>query len=317
MVVLKACTLSLFTFAASLATANAACANMPQLVCRKTTSPPTLDADLSEWTPIQGIDTQIDSIAGTPYVEGNLKAKCLYDNERIYFSMQIPGEFSFDTEDNHKCAAIGTMLKVGADATYVNMGGCPDALAPGSCDNGVPDTCLPYLVDIGAHWELRTTTQGQTYPIGTDDGTISRASSGTGDDPVANKDDEYGYSPFCRFDDDGENAGNEWAGAWAYSDANSEYIFELSRLLTTASPGTDAQLAAGESYSFGIAYWDPKETPTGWTDAGHFLTGCGSDWIDLVLQDSTDGPNAKANSAASASNMLAMVAVAFAWVFYL
>ena len=33
------------------------------------------------------------------------------------------------------------------------------------------------------------------------------------------------------------------------------YIFEMSRLLTTTSTATDAQLEAGKATDFGFAYW--------------------------------------------------------------
>ena len=33
---------------------------------------------------------------------------------------------------------------------------------------------------------------------------------------VANKDDRYSVSLKCRYDDDGDNAGNEWKGAWLH-----------------------------------------------------------------------------------------------------
>ena len=39
----------------------------------------------------------------------------------------------------------------------------------------------------------------------------------------------------------------------------------------------------GETYQFGVAFWDPVELESGWTDPGHYMTGCGSDWIDLEL----------------------------------
>ena len=79
----------------------------------------------------------------------------------------------------------------------------------------------------------------------------------TGDDAVANKDDEYAVSPYCRVDDDDENAANEWEGAWTYvndTDVGS-YIFEMSRSLSTASTESDAQLVPGEAIDFGFAMW--------------------------------------------------------------
>ena len=104
---------------------------------------------------------------------------------------------------------------------------------------------------------------GTNYPINVVDG--------SGNDLVANKDDEYSVGSFCRFDDDDADAGNEWAGAWMHTNpadatdiamtrANEDgepgsYIFEMSRLLTTASTATDAQLEAGKAIDFGFAYW--------------------------------------------------------------
>merc|ERR1712146_174833 len=68
------------------------------------------------------------------------------------------------------------------------------------------------------------------------------------------------------------------------------YKFELSRSLTTAPTMQDAQMAPGGVYDFGIAYWDPYETATGWTKAGHYLTGCSKDWIKLALDDGSSNP---------------------------
>jgi len=265
--------------------------------CISTTSPPTLDADVSDWASVEGITTSLVSITGETYPGGDASYKCMYDNDLIYFALEIPGDYRFDPNDNHLCASIATMTKIGASASFINMGGCPDALS--GCDTGVPDTCADYVVDIGAHWELSTTEQNVAYPINVADS----GQAGTGDDGVANKDDEYGVSPECRFDDDDANAGNEWAGAWAHTNptegASGTYIFELSRSLKTPSSVTDAQLTPGESYSFGVAFWDPFEIQaTGWNGAGHYVTGCGTNWIELELV-SPEKPPDNSTSAAS------------------
>ena len=172
--------------------------------------------------------------------------------------------YRFDGLDNKKCAAIGTMMRIGEKAGYLNMGGCPEAAELG-CDDGIPESCDDYLVDLGAHWELRETEAGVEYPM---DPTLP-----SGNYPVVNNDDEYGAGPFCRPDDDDANAANEWAGAWSHSNPvegeDGIYTFEISRLLTTASDVSDAQFEAGKTYDFGIAYWDPFQTEFGWTAAGH------------------------------------------------
>jgi hypothetical protein len=68
--------------------------------------------------------------------------------------MEIPGQYRFDAADDQKCAAIGTMMKIGSKAGFINMGGCPLAMEDG-CLNGVPTECDDYRVDLGAHWEVR------------------------------------------------------------------------------------------------------------------------------------------------------------------
>jgi hypothetical protein len=258
------------------------CAVPGKLKCVPTTTAPTLDGYLADWVDVQGIQTEIHSIYGTTYEEGETSYKCQYDEESIYFALESPGDDRFDTEDNKFCAAIGTMFKMGSKAAFINMGGCPDAIE--GCA-AVPDTCDDYRVDIGAHWELATTQQGVLYAM--------NDTTGSGNDLVANNDDEYAVSPTYRFDDDDADAASDWSGSWSHSNpvdgGEGVYKFELSRALSTTSVLTDKQLAANETYSFGIAFWDPFETEVGgWSKAGHFLTGCAAQWIDLTLDAEDD-----------------------------
>jgi len=220
-------------------------------------------------------------------------------------AFEIPGDYRFDALSDEKCAAIGTMMKIGQKAAFINMGGCPEAMEFG-CLEGIPPACEDYLVDLGAHWELSTTQPNILYPM--------NATSGTGNNLIANNDDEYGATPFCRPDDEGVSSGNEWAGAWSHSNpeegASGVYRFELSRSLTTASNTTDAQIAPGKTYDFGIAYWDPYETEFGWTDPGHFLTGCSADWINLTLAANTEIPAVEDNVTCTAPTKMVCQAVA-------
>jgi hypothetical protein len=263
--------------------------------CQPTTSPPVLDGNHSEWMDVEAYTTSLTKTTGSNYDAGEATYKCLYDSDNIYFAMEIPGEFRFSADDDHLCAAIATMFKIGENASFVNMGGCPDAFL--GCEDGVPETCDAYRVDIGAHWELSGTERGTFYgvktvtPSGSDNATTT--APGSGNDLIANMDDEYAMSPFCRFDDDDSKAGNEWSGAWDHTNPVEgqfgNYHFEMSRKLTTDSTVTDAQLMAGETIQFGIAFWDPyEEAESGWTDIGHFVTGCGNKWIDLELALLTD-----------------------------
>mmetsp|Transcript_2002 Transcript_2002/g.4284 ORF Transcript_2002/g.4284 Transcript_2002/m.4284 type:complete len:346 (-) Transcript_2002:263-1300(-) len=286
---------------------------------------PVLDGDTSEWAAVTGgISPSIKSIFGKTYEDGKPSYKCLYDSRKVYFSLEIPGKYRFDTADNKKCAAIGTMMPIGDKAAFLNMGGCPESLEAGGCPDGIiPDACADYAVDLGAHWELKTTDMNTEYPM--------NATTGSGNDLVANNDDEWAVSPYCRPDDNDAKAGNEWSGAWSHTNpVEGEmgiYKFEISRTLKTPSITSDAQMEPGQTYDFGIAYWDPFETEMGWTAAGHFLTGCSADWIKLRLSDGTESveesedeeseddveesADESTESGAFASNIYGMIATLF------
>jgi hypothetical protein len=244
---------------------------------------PVLDGDIAEWSHITGMEIPLYApLTSELYAPGKAEVKCAHSEDRLFLTLSVPGKYRFSADSNNLCAAIGTMMRIGEDASFYGMGGCLEA--QGGCDaitGGVPTECDAYRVDIGAHWELASTRQGVTYPINTN--------SGTGDDPVGNKDDEYAVSPFCRLDDDGAGAGNAWAGAWSHSAGTEEegadgtYIFELSRLLKTASTTTTAQMTIGETYDFGLGFWDPNQKEDGWSDSNHYVSGCASDWLQLTL----------------------------------
>eukprot|EP00547_Thalassionema_nitzschioides_P013078 CAMPEP_0194262582 /NCGR_PEP_ID=MMETSP0158-20130606/46612_1 /TAXON_ID=33649 /ORGANISM="Thalassionema nitzschioides, Strain L26-B" /LENGTH=488 /DNA_ID=CAMNT_0039002741 /DNA_START=98 /DNA_END=1565 /DNA_ORIENTATION=+ len=255
------------------------------ITCTRVINEPTLDGDLSDWEDVEGATLALTGANGAlPYAGGDASIKCTYDNNNIYFAFEVPGKYRFNTTDNHLCASISTMWKVGQLADYVNMGGCPVTLGGtyGSKCDGVPENCYPYRVDLGAHWELKTTEMGVLYE--------GNRTSGTGNDPIANNDDEYAVTPYCRPDDDDANAADDWSGAWLHTSPDSSdggsYVFEMRRPLTTESVISDVQLYAGETYDFGFAYWDPYENEeTGWSKAGHYVTGQSKDWISLTLEE--------------------------------
>ncbi len=116
------------------------------------------------------------------------------------------------------------------------------------------------------HWELSKTEMGVEY--GGDVDPVRK-------DARSNKDDRYSVSRNCRYDDDGDKAGNELKGAWLHTNpvkinsagewnGGGYYAFEMSRRLRTPSEGTDAQLRAGEAIDFGFAFWVslPQQQPS-------------------------------------------------------
>ncbi|KAL7553459.1 hypothetical protein ACHAWF_016741 [Thalassiosira exigua] len=266
--------------------ASAACTSIESITCAPTSTAPTLDGNSEEWSSVEQFETPLTgALTSVPYPRGSGSAKirCSYDAERIYFLFEVPGAYRFSTEDNHHCASISTMFKMGEDATFFNMGGCP---LGDKCESD-PEGCESYKVsslalhtfykmrenvyqskhpppfakylrplaqvDLGGHWELKTTTMGVAYGTNED----------TGNDLVANKDDEYSVYPTCRYDDDDAKAANEWEGAWLHSNptaaersaAEDVYVFEMARSLQTASAESDAQLEPGTAIDFGIAFW--------------------------------------------------------------
>jgi len=119
---------------------------------------PTLDGDLSDWSDrVPTVASKLQgALTGAAYDAGAAQLQCQYDATHIYLALQIPGFFRFNATDNHHCAAVATMQKIGADATFYNMGGCPEAVVEGvTCDAALVETCDAHRVDIGAHWELR------------------------------------------------------------------------------------------------------------------------------------------------------------------
>ena len=105
--------------------------------------------NLDDWSNVEGVTSALHSIHGSVYEEGEATFKCVHDGEMVYFSMEIPGDYRFDTESDKKCASIGTMMKMGSKAGFINMGGCEAALQ--GCDDGVPAECDDYRV--GAYFE--------------------------------------------------------------------------------------------------------------------------------------------------------------------
>jgi hypothetical protein len=262
-----------FTLAGALAglqtTRANSCTSIESITCVQTTSSPTVDAKISDWDGVEVFETPLTgALTSTIYGAGNIKIQCVYDTNNIYLLYQIPGKYMFDSSDNHKCAAVGNMFQVGEKASFFNMGNCPLSEAAG-CD-AVPGGCAPWAVDIAPQWELRRTERGTEY----------------GPNTGNNGNHEFGITPYCRVD----APSNEWSAAWDFSGnatdgEKGDYIFEFSRPLTTSSPDMDIQLTAGTEVGFGVAFWDPNEKAGGWSDSGHYVTGCSADWIGLRLVD--------------------------------
>lgn len=159
-----------------------------EIICRPLAGDaPTLDGDLSDWSTVpEQVMSLVTSIGAVPYEHGDVAMKCTYDENQIYMAWTVKGPFRFNATNDRMCGSISTMWKVGVDAKYLNMGACPSIVSglryDEKCTEGVPPACYSYIVDLGLHWELKTTQQGVAY--GAD------LESNSGNDLSWNKDDE-------------------------------------------------------------------------------------------------------------------------------
>jgi len=228
---------------------------------------PLQQIDIDELDPIQVQDLEID-IGELPPVDATLKVAT--DDENIYVLVEVPDAFDYnaDPEMHDFSAALAVSFRI-------------DEAAPAAM--GIEEEDLETslgVVDIW-HWELDC---GPGLPAGGGD-------PGSGDDPDCNLDDEYAPTPEDREDDGGGDTPNNptgensLTGVWKHTASapggDGVWVFEMSRPLQTGDT-QDAQFASGENAYVGLAYFDPSETPEGWTGAGH-LQSAEAGWIEVAL----------------------------------
>ena len=233
----------------------------------KAVTVPLKQIDVTKLDPAQVQDLKID-IGKLPPVNATLKVAT--DATKIYVLMEVPDAFDYNPDplQHNFSPSIAVMFRIDAAAT-AHMGVEEEDLK----------TSLG-VVDIW-HWELDC-GPGQMSGGGGVAG---------GDDPKCNLDDEYAPTPEDR-DDDGKGGvpnatgENSLSGVWKHTGTGSAgaagtWIFEMSRPLQTGDT-QDAQFASGQKAYLALAYFDPSETPEGWTDAGH-LQSAESGWIAVTL----------------------------------
>jgi hypothetical protein len=236
-----------------------------------------VDGDNSDWASIPGLTVPMEQIEIPPGADWdapgplgpiNAVVKAATNTSNIYVLLEVPDDYDLDPADHNLSAALGVMFRIdqpagphmGADGTDVETG--------------------LGMVDIW-HWELDC---GAGVMSGTGD-------PGSGNDPDCNLDDEYATDPETREDDgkEGDNPGaqNSISGVWEHTargqgaGAAGTWIFEFSRPLQTRDP-QDAQFAAGATAYMALAYFDPDEGSTGWSDTGH-LQSSDNGWIQVSL----------------------------------
>ena len=122
---------------ASLAAGQAAsaCTSIDSITCASVSTPPTLDGSDDDWDSIKVFKTPLTgAISSGAY--GHVEIQCVHDSEKVYFLFKVPGRYRFATDDNHKCAAVSTMFKIGEEATLYNM----VSATVSRCENYVAET---------------------------------------------------------------------------------------------------------------------------------------------------------------------------------
>jgi mono/diheme cytochrome c family protein len=230
----------------------------------------TVDGDNSDWADISGLDltlAQFEIPAGSdweydPVAPKTATLKVAADGTNLYMLVEVDDSFDYVANDHGLSAVIAVMFRIDEPAGP-HMGSGEDDFEAGLG-----------MVDIW-HWELDC---GPGELSGGGD-------PGSGNDPDCNLDDEYSTDPEERDDDDAAQAENSISGAWSHTagvvGGDGTWIFEFSRPLQTGDPH-DGQFVAGGTAQVALAYWDPKESATGWSDAGH-LTSADAGWIQVNL----------------------------------
>lgn len=235
----------------------------------------TVDGDDSDWADIEGAEFDIEQIEVPPgsdiefdpVAPKDATLKVASDGTNIYVLVEVDDTYDYVADDHNLSPAMAVMFRID-DPAPPHMGAEESDL----------DTSLG-MVDIW-HWEL---------DCGPGEMSGGQGITG-GDDPTCNLDDEFSTTPEEREDDGGgdianPNAENGLIGAWTHTASapggDGKWIFEMSRPLNTGDP-QDAQLTSGGTANMAIAYWDPKESAAGWSDAGH-LQSAEHGWIEATL----------------------------------
>lgn len=259
-----------------------------------------------------------------------MKIKVAHDGQEVFFLLQIPGAYAYNNEDPHNMASVALMFPIGDDATYHNMGGCPES--SGTCNS---TSCLGHEVDL-MHFEVNKAIPGRLYG-----GNIFDSINGTGKDSFGNLNDGYAWNPHCRYFDGNGPTGatgggvNDWRGSWTHStmdtsyglvaidspygkvDSTGTYTFEFARSLRTNDVlQQDFQFTIGQTQRMAAAFWYPVNGGS-WQPYDHYSATC--DWLPLeLLPGAISKSEIKTGTAFGTFSLLVSlaslaVAVAVAW----
>jgi hypothetical protein len=227
----------------------------------------TIDGDASDWAKVDPEHFELrDPIDSTDTVTYEAKLRIAYDDNDIYFLVEIEEKYQFESSNEQEEAnggeaehgrqnvAIGLAFSINGTDSSRHMGS----------ESSTSPTSVGFA-DI-MHWEVET-----------DPGVVNTGSNGIEgrmDEGSSNLDDMYSSATYggSRSEDKIDQA---WTGAWDHTNkvdgALGTYIFELKRPLTN-NDDLDAQFEIGKRNEITIAFWTPFETINGWTPSGHYTS---------------------------------------------
>jgi hypothetical protein len=259
----------------------------------------TVDGLPGDWSSMPGNSFQLNPAltddGANAYPGGSMEIKVAHDGHDIFFLVQVPGAYMFNANDENM-AAMALLFPIGDDATYHNMGGCPEPT--GVCNS---TNCFGHEVDL-MQFELSLAIPGRLYG-----GNLADSINGTGQDSFGKLDDGYAFNPHCRSYDGATPSGavtggglNNWRGSWTHSttdttyglvaadspygalDGPGTYTFEYARPLRTNDVlQQDAQFTIGSTHGMAAAFWFPTGPSSGWQPYQHYSASC--DWLQLEI----------------------------------
>ncbi|MFQ5879009.1 MAG: fibronectin type III domain-containing protein, partial [Dehalococcoidia bacterium] len=219
-----------------------------------------IDGAVSDWAGVPLLNVPLKSLDGTQQIDADLQVS--FDNANVYVLVSVHDDYNSNPGQHELSGSLAVMWAIDEGA------------GPHMGTDGVNWFESLGMVDVW-HWEIDC---GPGVVSGGIDRTVD------GNDPVCNLDDEYALTPFERWDDDGDNrlmGVYDHTGRVTGEDSPGTWYWEISRPLTTLD-AQDAQFAAGGTAKLALAYWDPDETPLGWTGAGH-LQSAYLEWITVEV----------------------------------
>jgi len=226
----------------------------------------TIDGSPDDWSALPTFPLTLTSLDGRRQLEADFQVAV--DDDELFMLVRVFDDYNATLGEHHVSGSFAVLWAI------------DEAAGPHMGTDGIDYGTSLGMVDIW-HWEI-------DCGPGVLSGGFNRTEDGN--DPACNLDDEYALTPFEREDDDGDNLltgaydhqaraqGEDAAGAW---------YWELKRPLVTGD-AQDAQFAHGETAQMALAYWDPDETDTGWTDAG-YLQSSDLGWKSDAASAVTDG----------------------------